>query len=128
MTSNPAHHKRSKHTDIDIHFIRKLVQSSKLKLIHVKSSHQIAYLLTKPLSHFQTFLSKLGILDLPIPPWGVLQLIINYLVSHELATKSSKYSFQLLSFSLYIFSYLVQTIWWMGHSLFLWTMCAHFNN
>lgn len=55
MTSNHAHHKRSKHTDIDIHFIRKLVQSSKLKLIHVKSSHQIAYLLTKPLStaHFQ---------------------------------------------------------------------------
>ena len=50
MTSNPARPKRSKHIDIDIHFIRKLVQSSKLKLIQVKSSHLIAYLLTKPLS------------------------------------------------------------------------------
>lgn len=38
LASNPAHHERSKHVDIDYHLIRELVQSHVLKLInHVRT-------------------------------------------------------------------------------------------
>jgi len=39
LASNPANHEQSKHIDIDYHFIRELVQSNILKLVHVKSQH-----------------------------------------------------------------------------------------
>ncbi|RZB92624.1 Retrovirus-related Pol polyprotein from transposon RE1 [Glycine soja] len=34
LTSNPTHHERSKHIDINYHFIRELVESNTLKLVH----------------------------------------------------------------------------------------------
>lgn len=70
LASNPAPHERSKHIDIDYHFIRELVQSKLIKLIHVKSQHQIADLFTKalPYPQFSSLIPKLGIHNIYSPP------------------------------------------------------------
>ena len=49
LASNPSHHERSKHINLDFHFIQELFQSNIIKLIHVKTQHQIANIFTKPL-------------------------------------------------------------------------------
>jgi len=46
LASNPAHHERSKHIDIDHHYIREYVQSKVVKFVHVKSQHQLANVFT----------------------------------------------------------------------------------
>ena len=51
LASNPTHHERSKHIDIDHHFIREYVQSKVVKLVHVKSQHQVADVFLQ--KHFQ---------------------------------------------------------------------------
>jgi hypothetical protein len=54
-----------KHIAIDYHFVRDLVAGKKLQVSHVPTSHQLADLLTKPLSstrhHFPK--NKIGVLE-----------------------------------------------------------------
>ncbi|KAL5573679.1 hypothetical protein UlMin_023276 [Ulmus minor] len=50
MAANPVFHSRSKHIEIDIHFIRDLVLQKKLQLCYVPTEDQIADLLTKHLT------------------------------------------------------------------------------
>ena len=54
-----------KHIQIDLHFVRDLVQKGSLKVQHVHTQDQLADLLTKPLSHQRTeFLRpKIGLTD-----------------------------------------------------------------
>nr|KYP42598.1 Retrovirus-related Pol polyprotein from transposon TNT 1-94 [Cajanus cajan] len=58
-------HSRTKHLAIDYHFVCDLVSQNKLKVAHVPSSHQLADLLTKPLSSSRhDFLkNKIGVVD-----------------------------------------------------------------
>ena len=65
LCSNPVYHSRMKHLAIDYHFVRDLVSQNKLKVSHVPSSHQLADLLTKPLSVSRhNFLkSKIGVVE-----------------------------------------------------------------
>lgn len=69
LATNPLSHDRSKHVDIDVHFIREHVHSGFLRLIHVRSEHQLADPLTKaiPLPRFKQILSKLGVKDIYLP-------------------------------------------------------------
>ena len=50
LSTNPIFHSRIKHLMIDYHFLRDLVQSSKLRVAYVSASDQLVDGLTKSLS------------------------------------------------------------------------------
>ena len=50
LSANPVFHSCMKHLVIDYHFIRDLVQSSDLRVVHVSTGDQLADALTKSLS------------------------------------------------------------------------------
>ncbi|WVZ97042.1 hypothetical protein U9M48_042607 [Paspalum notatum var. saurae] len=49
MTGNPVHHRRTKHIEIDIHFVCEKVALGQVRVLHVPSSHQFADIMTKGL-------------------------------------------------------------------------------
>ena len=50
LSVNPGFHSRMKHLVIDYYFVRGLVQSSKLRVVHVSAGNQLVDALTKPVS------------------------------------------------------------------------------
>ena len=50
LSANPVFHSCMNYLAIDYHFVRDLVQSSKLRVIHVSAGDQLADALTKSLS------------------------------------------------------------------------------
>ncbi|GJV37682.1 ribonuclease H-like domain-containing protein [Tanacetum coccineum] len=56
-------HQRSKHIEIDIHFVRDLVAAGQVRVLHVPSRYQFADILTKGLSSalFEVFRSSLSV-------------------------------------------------------------------
>ncbi|KAL3615224.1 hypothetical protein CASFOL_040885 [Castilleja foliolosa] len=69
IAQNPIFHERTKHIDIDCHFVREYVLKGTIKLLPVSSSNQIADIFTKalPIASFQNLKSKLALIDQSIP-------------------------------------------------------------
>jgi hypothetical protein len=66
MSINPIHHKRTKHIELDIHFVRERVQLDALCILHVPTGEQFADVLTKrlPTATFEHFRSGLCVAPL----------------------------------------------------------------
>ena len=64
MAKNPVFHARTKHIELDYHFVREKVVMGDLCVKYVPSHLQIANVLTKPLARrdFSIFRCKLGVL------------------------------------------------------------------
>lgn len=69
LATNPTLNERSKHIDIDVHFIREHIASKFINLFHVSTKNQLADPFTKALAKplFMSLSSKLGILNLYTP-------------------------------------------------------------
>ncbi|KAL1206083.1 Retrovirus-related Pol polyprotein from transposon RE2 [Cardamine amara subsp. amara] len=69
IATNPVFHERTKHVELDLHFVRDEVLSSNITLKHVPTQFQLADILTKPKGSdsFQDFRFKLGIRNLYAP-------------------------------------------------------------
>ncbi|XP_042380465.1 uncharacterized mitochondrial protein AtMg00810-like [Zingiber officinale] len=69
IAANPVFHERTKHIEVDCHFIRQQVQSKLIKTCYVRSQDQLADVFTKalPSTQFQCLLSKLGSQNLMDP-------------------------------------------------------------
>ena len=50
MSSNPVQHRRTKHIEIDIHFVREKVALGQVRLLHVPTTAQFADIFTKGLA------------------------------------------------------------------------------
>nr|GEY22080.1 ribonuclease H-like domain-containing protein [Tanacetum cinerariifolium] len=63
LSANPGQHQRTKHIKIDIHFIRDMVQTGHIRVLHVPSRYQYADIFTKglPTALFEDFRSSLSV-------------------------------------------------------------------
>ena len=67
LAANPCFHDRSKHLDMDCHFIREKIQQGFMQTAFIPTTQQLADIMTKALNHVQhsILLGKLGITDHP---------------------------------------------------------------
>jgi hypothetical protein len=67
MSANPVHHRRTKHIELDIHFVREKVAIGDVRVLHVPSSSQFADIFTKglPTLLFREFRFSLHVDPLP---------------------------------------------------------------
>lgn len=74
LASNPIFHARTKHVEVDFHFVRERVVNKQLLVKFVPSIYQVADILTKPLpvQRFLFLKSKLQVLDIPASVCGAI--------------------------------------------------------
>ncbi|GJW05934.1 ribonuclease H-like domain-containing protein [Tanacetum coccineum] len=72
LSCNLVQHQRTKHIEIDIHFVRDLVATGQVRVLHVPSRYQFADIFTKglPSTLFEEFRSSLSVRCPPAPTAG----------------------------------------------------------
>ena len=73
LSTNPVKHQRTKHVELDIHFVREKVALGQVRVLHVPSSMQYADIFTNglPLPLFLEFKSSLSVREPPARTEGV---------------------------------------------------------
>jgi hypothetical protein len=51
LAKNPVFHDRSKHIDIQFHYLRDYITNKEVEVKDVKIQDQVTYIFTKPLKH-----------------------------------------------------------------------------
>ena len=69
ISHNPIQHDRTKHVEVDRHFIKQNQEERIIQFPLVKSENQLADILTKAISsrNFNDSLDKLGVIDIYTP-------------------------------------------------------------
>ena len=72
IARNPIHHDRTKHVEVDRHFIKEKIEGGMLNVEYVPTRERVADILTKrlPRQNFDELTSKLRLLDIYSPTWG----------------------------------------------------------
>lgn len=72
LSANPVQHRRTKHIELDIHFVREKVALGAVRVLHVPTTLQYADIFTKglPSSLFHQFRSSLHLASLPSSDCG----------------------------------------------------------
>jgi hypothetical protein len=86
MSSNPVQHQRTKHIEIDLHFVRERVALGEIRVLQVPTSSQYADIFTKglPTSVFMEFRSSLNVQGFDAPTdGGVLAVHHSFPVMHH---------------------------------------------
>ncbi|KAH9711302.1 retrovirus-related pol polyprotein from transposon RE1 [Citrus sinensis] len=68
LATNPVYHARTKHIELDVHFIREKVTSKQVEIKYVPSEWNIADVLTKPMAYsfFNYYRDKLNVVPRPL--------------------------------------------------------------
>lgn len=75
LATNPVFHARTKHVEVDFHFVREKIGLKQLQVRHVPSDFLVADILTKPLT-VARFLLLRDKLKLSIPPTSACRGVI----------------------------------------------------
>ena len=69
IAHNPVHHDRTKHVEVDRHFLKEKIEDGTICIPHVASTEQTADILTKGLPRplFEKLICKLGLFDVYNP-------------------------------------------------------------